>query len=69
MARVGVHFAVPGDLQNVQWYGRGPHECYWDRKSGAPLGRYHSTADELHVPYIFPSTPLPLFFSQVYAVT
>ena len=42
-----------------EWYGRGPHECYADRKAGAPL-RWHSThthtgVDDLHVPYVFPT--------------
>jgi beta-galactosidase len=46
-------------IENVfgcRWYGRGPHECYADRKSGA-LVREHrfENLDELHVPYVFPS--------------
>ena len=28
LPRVGVCFGVPSGLQRVQWYGRGPHECY-----------------------------------------
>ncbi|PRW56286.1 Beta-galactosidase isoform A [Chlorella sorokiniana] len=56
LPRVGICFGVPSALDAVQWYGRGPHECYPDRKAGAAL-RCHSAASvgDLHVPYIFPS--------------
>jgi len=45
----------------VAWYGRGPHECYPDRQSGAPLRR-HAVDDvaALHVPYIMPGASLLL---------
>ena len=46
--------ALIGDLRVVSWYGRGPHETHWDRKTGAKLGRYQLTIDELHHPYVFP---------------
>ena len=56
LARVGLHFGVPRELQAVEWYGRGPQECYPDRKSGALLRRHAVGAvRDLHVPYIFPS--------------
>ncbi|KAL4457400.1 hypothetical protein ABPG75_012265 [Micractinium tetrahymenae] len=56
LPRVGICFGVPSNLQQVDWYGRGPHECYADRKSGAPL-RCHSAdaVEQLHVPYVYPS--------------
>ena len=31
---------MPDQYRDVQWYGRGPEESYWDRKSGSPIGRY-----------------------------
>jgi len=55
LPRVGMRMALAGGCENVTWYGRGPHECYWDRKTGAHVGRYESTVRELHTPYIFPS--------------
>ena len=57
LPRVGVHLALPQAMSRVEWYGKGPHECYPDRKTGAWLRR-HAAADasELHVPYIFPGT-------------
>lgn len=55
LPRVGVVFGVPENFQRVEWYGRGPHECYPDRKSCA-LVRQHGVdcISHLHVPYIFP---------------
>ena len=55
LPRVGMRMALRGGCENFAWYGRGPHECYWDRKSGAHVGRYESSVVDLYVPYIFPS--------------
>jgi len=55
LPRVGLRMRCPQDMTAVEWYGRGPHECYADRKASAALGRYSSTVDEMHVPYIVPS--------------
>ncbi|WP_298333030.1 glycoside hydrolase family 2 TIM barrel-domain containing protein [Asticcacaulis sp.] len=38
--RVGLRFDTPPSLANIQWYGRGPHESYSDRKTGAAIGVY-----------------------------
>ncbi|KAA6422205.1 MAG: hydrolyzing O-glycosyl compounds [Trebouxia sp. A1-2] len=54
LPRIGLHFGVPKRCKQVQWYGAGPHECYWDRKSGAPVREYSSTVQDMHVPYIVP---------------
>eukprot|EP00891_Asterochloris_glomerata_P003572 jgi/Astpho2/3572/Aster-06480 len=54
LPRVGLHFAVPKALEQVTYHGRGPHECYWDRKWGAPLRQYRTTVPKMHVPYIVP---------------
>jgi beta-galactosidase len=54
LPRLGLQAAFIGDLRVVSWYGRGPYETHWDRKTGAKLGRYQLTIDELHHPYVFP---------------
>ena len=54
LPRIGLHFGVPKSYEQVRWYGAGPHECYWDRKSGAPVREYSSTVKDMHVPYIVP---------------
>lgn len=55
LARVGLRLKCDKELQQVEWLGRGPHECYQDRKAAALLGRYKSTVDGMHTPYIVPS--------------
>lgn len=52
--RVGLMTELTPDCTNVAWYGRGPHECYWDRKTGAAVGRYRSTVRELIYDYVEP---------------
>lgn len=54
MPRIGIQFQISGDMQNVEWYGRGPQENYLDRKTGSPVGIYKSTVDKWVVPYINP---------------
>jgi len=53
--RVGVELNLSGELENLAWFGRGPHENYVDRKIGAAVGRYHSTVTEQFTPYVYPS--------------
>ncbi len=54
LPRIGINMVMPGDIEQVDWYGRGPHENYSDRQLSAPLGRYSSTVKEIYVPYIRP---------------
>lgn len=54
LPRFGVQLRVPGGLDNVEWFGRGPQENYWDRNSGAAVGLYRMKVDELFFPYIEP---------------
>ncbi|MYM34682.1 DUF4981 domain-containing protein [Duganella sp. FT94W] len=47
--RLGLRFDSPAALDKLRWYGRGPHESYADRKTGAPLGLYQGPlADQYH---------------------
>lgn len=52
--RMGLKTEVPGDWTRVEWYGRGPHENYWDRKTSAAVGRYAMTVAELIYDYVEP---------------
>lgn len=38
--RIGMQVEMPGGFSTMTWYGRGPWESYWDRKTGAALGIY-----------------------------
>ena len=54
LPRIGVLLDLPAEFGNVAWFGRGPQENCCDRKAGYPIGLYHATVDEMHVPYIMP---------------
>lgn len=50
----GMMFVLDGSLDTISWYGRGPHENYWDRQTGAPLGRYTGKVSDQFIPYLKP---------------
>lgn len=54
LPRLGLQLTLPGGFETFSWYGRGPHETYWDRKEGAQIGLYQGSVDDQHVPYIMP---------------
>ncbi|MBP7276283.1 MAG: DUF4981 domain-containing protein [Kiritimatiellae bacterium] len=54
LPRVGWQCALPAAAGEIEWYGRGPHENAWDRKTGAAVGRYTATLDEFITPYVRP---------------
>ncbi|OAE24902.1 hypothetical protein AXG93_2931s1450 [Marchantia polymorpha subsp. ruderalis] len=54
LPRIGIEYKVDKSCSDVEWYGRGPIECYPDRKSAAHIGVYQCTVEGLHVPYIVP---------------
>ncbi len=54
LPRVGNQLVINANLENVQWYGRGPWENYTDRKTSAFVGIYNNTVDGLYFPYIRP---------------
>jgi beta-galactosidase len=53
MPRIGIKMAVPRVFDRIQWFGRGPFESYWDRKTAAFVGLYEMTASE-PIPYVSP---------------
>ena len=38
LPRFGMQMQLPGQFDTISWYGRGPLETYWDRKTGGKLG-------------------------------
>ena len=52
--KVGSHLLLPAEFTAIQWYGRGPHESYWDRKSSAFVGLYEGTIKSQYHPYTRP---------------
>ena len=49
-----MQMAMPGAFNTITWYGRGPHETYWDRKSGAAVGVYSCSIEEQIHGYVRP---------------
>lgn len=43
--RIGLQMALPQDFENIEYYGRGPHENYSDRKASTFFGLYQTTAE------------------------
>ncbi|MFI6096227.1 glycoside hydrolase family 2 TIM barrel-domain containing protein [Lentzea sp. NPDC051213] len=54
LPRLGLRLALPGSVDTVEWFGKGPGEAYADSRQAARIGRFSSTVDELQTPYVFP---------------
>ena len=54
LPRFGMTMTLPGEFTNLRWFGRGPHENYWDRKTSAAIGVYEGTVWEQYHPYVRP---------------
>ncbi|WP_189637884.1 glycoside hydrolase family 2 TIM barrel-domain containing protein [Thalassotalea sp. HSM 43] len=52
--RIGSNFQMPVEFDQVTYYGRGPHENYWDRKNSAFVGIYQGEVKDLAFAYIRP---------------
>ena len=52
--RLGNNFVLDNTYNQVNWYGRGPHENYQDRKTSALVRHYQRPVEELYFPYIRP---------------
>ncbi len=50
----GFTLGLPGQFDQLRWYGRGPHENYIDRKRSAFVGIHKKTVAETFHPYIRP---------------
>jgi beta-galactosidase len=52
--RIGMRFVLTQGFEQVVWYGRGPHECYPDRKLSTRVSKYSTTIEELGHRYVRP---------------
>ncbi len=51
---IGTVLFLPGRLDRLHWYGRGPEENHWDRNTGTDVGLWSGTVAEQWTPYIRP---------------
>ena len=54
LPRFGMQMEMPGEFSTMTWYGRGPQETYWDRKTGAAVGVYSGPVEEQSHMYVRP---------------
>ena len=52
--RFGIKLIIPERFEQMVWFGRGPHESYWDRKTSAAVGGYQGSVMDQYHPYIRP---------------
>lgn len=54
MVKFGARMTLDGSMEYVNWYGRGPHATYCDRKTGAKISCHKSTVKDLEYRYMRP---------------
>lgn len=54
LPRLGLRLGLPGGLDAVEWFGRGPGEAYADTRQAARVGRFASSVAALQTPYPVP---------------
>lgn len=52
--RMGMNLVMPFEFNKIAWFGRGPHESYWDRKSSAFVDLYSGAVADQYYPYLRP---------------
>ena len=54
LPRIGTVLELATGLEQLEWFGGGPHESYPDRKRAAQVGRWRSNVTDQFVPYVRP---------------
>lgn len=54
LPRFGMVLELPKDFNQLSYLGRGPHENYCDRNTGAFVGLYSGRVEDQYFPYISP---------------
>ena len=52
--RIGMYMTLVQGQTHFEWYGKGPEETYWDRKSGNKIGQYSGNPSEMFHKYSRP---------------
>lgn len=52
LPRIALQASLNPTLEQVEWYGRGPLENYWDRKNAAYFGIYKNTVTGMEEAYV-----------------
>ena len=54
LPRFGMKTTIPSSFNSLEWFGRGPHESYWDRKSSARIDRFKGKVWDQTFKYVRP---------------
>lgn len=54
IVRMGMNLVMPRSFDQMSWFGRGPQESHWDRKTGAFVGLYSGSVAEQYWAYLRP---------------
>jgi beta-galactosidase len=54
LPRLGITMTLPGDLEDLEWFGHGPHDSYPDRLASVTVGRWRSGVAQQYEPYALP---------------
>ena len=54
LPRLGLTLELDKSLNNIEFFGAGPGECYCDKRHASYVGLFKSDAQELFTDYIFP---------------
>lgn len=54
LPRMGMQLQLGREFENLQWFGRGPLENYWDKKSASLVGKYAGKVKDQYYPYVRP---------------
>ncbi|MCK4253175.1 MAG: DUF4981 domain-containing protein [Candidatus Heimdallarchaeota archaeon] len=54
LIRLGMQTLLHKDLKNFRWFGKGSHETYSDRKTGAAVGLYKAKVEDIIHEYPYP---------------
>ncbi len=52
--RMGMNLVMPRKFDQMSWFGRGPQESYWDRKTAAFVGLYSGSVADQYQAYLRP---------------
>ena len=54
LPRLGMVMELPQQYDELTWFGRGPHESYWDRKSSTKVDLFNGKVVDQYHPYVRP---------------
>ncbi len=54
LPKIGMNLQLFREFEYIQWFGKGPFENYWDRKTAARVGLYQKLVKDLYFAYIRP---------------